>query len=66
VREAITVAERGKRNSEPGGAANVGSMMQQIIHRLAQSTGCDERALTYGLIAVTSSIGGAVLFGALT
>jgi hypothetical protein len=39
--------------------------MINVVHKLAKCTGSDERAIAFGLITVTASIGGAVLFGAL-
>jgi hypothetical protein len=38
---------------------------QKLVHTLAQATDSDKRAIAFGLIAVTASVGGAVIFEAL-
>jgi hypothetical protein len=37
-------------------------MMIDVVHKIAQSTGSDERAVIAGLLAVSASLGGVVLF----
>jgi hypothetical protein len=41
-------------------------MMINVVHKIAQNTGSDERAVIAGLVAVSASLGGAVLFQTLS
>jgi hypothetical protein len=51
--------------SELCGASAVVLAMINLLHKLAKATGSDERAVVAGILAITVSIGGAVLFEAL-
>jgi hypothetical protein len=43
----------------------VGLVMMKVIHKLAVSTGSDERAVVAGILSLSAAVGGAVLFQAI-